>query len=79
MEGFFVWFKAFFGNMLDGILQIFKGIFFGVVKIFDFSYYFRLWSEQGSSFTVLDWLFSIFAFILVLSVWIGLFFLIYLG
>ena len=79
MEGFFVWFKAVFGNMLDGILQIFKGIFFGVGKIFDFSYYFRMWSEQGSSFTVLDWLFSIFAFILVLSVWIGLFFLLYLG
>ena len=79
MEGFFIWFKAFFGNMLDGILQIFKGIFFGVVKIFDFSYYFRLWAEQGSSFNVLDWIFSVFAFILVLSVWIGLFFLLYLG
>ena len=36
LYGFMTWFKAFFGHMLDGVLMIFKGIFFGIVKIFDF-------------------------------------------
>lgn len=79
MQGFFIWFKAFFGNMLQGILQVFKGIFFGVIQIFDFSYYFKLWSDNGGSFGVADWIFSIFAFILILAVWVGIFFLIGIG
>ena len=79
MQGFFIWFKAFFGNMLQGILQVFKGIFFGVIQIFDFSYYFKLWSDNGGSFGVADWIFSILAFILILAVWVGIFFLIGIG
>lgn len=79
MRGFLAWFKAFFGNMLTGILQIFKGLFFGIVRIFDFSYYFRLWAEEGSSFGVLDWVFSVFFFLLVFAVWAALIFLIVLG
>ena len=79
MEGFFIWFKAFFGNMLQGILQVFKGIFFGVIQIFDFSYYFKLWGDNGGSFNAADWIFSILAFLLVLAIWAGIFFLIALG
>lgn len=79
MQGFLTWFKAFFGNMLNGILEIFKGLFLGIARIFDFSYYFKLWSSEGSSFGALDWIFSILAFILVFAVWAAVAFLIALG
>lgn len=79
LYGFLTWFKAFFSNMLDGFLMIFKGIIFGIGKMFDFSYYFRLWSQEGVNFGVLDWILSIIAFILMIAVWVGLAFLIFLG
>lgn len=65
--------------MLSGILTIFKGLFYGIIDIFDFSYYFKLWSEESSSFGVADWIFSILAFILTFAVWVGIIFLIVLG
>ena len=79
MYGFLTWFKAFFGYMLDGLLMIFKGIVFGIGKMFDFSYYFRLWSQESSNFTALDWICSVLAFILTYAVRAGLIFLIVLG
>ena len=51
LYGFMTWFKAFFGYMLDGFLMIFKGLVFGIGKIFDFPYYFRLWSQESVNFT----------------------------
>lgn len=62
LYGFLTWFKLFFGNMLQGLLEIFKGLFFGIAKIFNFPYYIRLWETEGSSFGVFDWIFSILAF-----------------
>lgn len=79
LYGFLTWFKMFFGNMLEGILQIFKGIFFGIGQIFDFSYYFKIWSDESANFGILDWVLSIIAFILAIAVWVGIAFLIYLG
>ncbi len=79
LYGFLTWFKAFFSNMLDGFLMIFKGIIFGIGKMFDFAYYFRLWSQESVNFGVLDWVLSILAFILMIAVWVGLAFLIFLG
>ena len=65
--------------MLGGLLTIFKGIFYGFVDIFDFSYYFKLWSEESASFGVADWIFSVLAFILTFAVWAGVVFLIVIG
>ncbi len=79
LYGFLTWFKAFFGNMLDGFLMIFKGIFFGIVKIFDLTYYFKLWADERANFGVLDWVFSILAFLLTFVVWAGLILLIVYG
>ena len=79
LYGFLTWFKAFFGNMLDGIWTIFKGIFFGIGQIFDFSYYFKLWSDESVNFGALDWILSVLSFILVIAVWVGIVFLIILG
>ena len=79
LYGFLTWFKAFFGNMLDGFLTVIKGIFFGIVKIFDFVYYFKLWAAEGGSFNALDWILSVLAFILAFAVWAAIIFLIVLG
>ena len=68
------WFKSFFSYMLDGLLTVFKGIFYGVVKIFDFPYYFRLWAEESVNFTVADWILSVLAFLLTIAVWAGVVF-----
>lgn len=65
--------------MLDGVLSIFKGLFFGIVQIFDFPYYFKLWAYEGANFGVLDWILSIIAFILSFAVWVAVFFAIALG
>lgn len=49
LYGFLDWFKDFFGHMLGGLLEIFKGLFYGIIHIFDFPYYFKLWSQNGAS------------------------------
>lgn len=79
LYGFLTWFKAFFGNMLDGLLMIVRGIGLGIAKIFNMPYYFKLWADERANFGVFDWMFSILAFILTFAVWAGLIFLIVLG
>ena len=79
MSGFLTWFKAFFGNMLDGLLTVIKGLFFGIIKTFNVPYYFKLWATEGANFGFLDWVFSVLTFFIVLAVWVGIFFLIALG
>lgn len=79
LYGFLTWFKAFFGNMLEGVLNIFKGLFFGIIQIFDFPYYFKLWTYEGANFGVLDWILSVIAFILTMAVWIAVVFFVALG
>lgn len=65
--------------MLDGFLMVFKGIFYGIVQIFNFPYYLKLWSNEGTNFGVLDWILSILSFILIVAVWIAIFCLIVLA
>lgn len=79
LYGFLTWFKAFFTYMLDGFLTIFKGIIFGIGKMFDFPYYFRLLREESVHFGALDWILSILAFLLTFAVWAGVAFLIVIG
>lgn len=79
LYGFLTWFKAFFTYMLDGFLTIFKGIIFGIGKMFDLPYYFRLFRDESVNFGVMDWIFSVAAFILTFSVWLGVLFLIIIG
>lgn len=79
LYGFLTWFKAFLGNMLDGVVMVFKGILFGIAKIFNMPYYFKLWADEGVNFGVIDWIFSILSFILAFGVWAGVIFLAILG
>jgi len=77
--GFLTWFKEFFSHMLNGFLNIFKGLFYGIIQIFDFPYYFKLWAQESANFTALDWILSVLSFILIIAVWIAVFFFIALG
>lgn len=79
LYGFLTWFKKFFTYMLEGILTIFKGLFYGIIQVFDFSYYFKLWANESVNFGFFDWVFSVLAFLLTFAVWVGLVFLIVLG
>ena len=56
LYGFLTWFKNFFGNLIDGFWTIFKGLGLGIAKIFDFPYYFKLWSDESANFGALDWI-----------------------
>lgn len=79
LYGFLTWFKAFIGNMLDGVLMVFKGIVLGIAKVFNMPYYFKLWADESANFGVVDWIFSILSFILAFSVWVAIVFLIVLS
>ena len=79
LYGFLTWFKAFFGNMLDGLLMVCQGVIFGIAKIFNIPYYFKLWSDERANFGLFDWIFSVLAFVLAFAVWAGVIALLILG
>ncbi len=69
MTGFFDWFFAFLTTMLDGIWKILSGIGGGFLQIFNIVNYVRQFNSYKDGFGVLDWIFSILAFLLVLAFW----------
>lgn len=79
MDGFLNWFFAFITTMLGGLMKIFTGIFEGVVQVFNLPNYITQFSSYSRSFTVLDWVTSIIAFIIVFLIWIVAILLIVLG
>ncbi len=56
-------------TMLDGIWKIISGIFNGIVQIFNIADYIAQFKNYKAGFGVLDWIFSIIAFILVIGLW----------
>ncbi len=69
MDGFFDWFFNFLTTMLDGIWKIISGIFGGIIQIFNVVEYVRQFGSFKDGFGVLDWIFSILGFILVMAIW----------
>ena len=69
MSGFLDWFFAFLTTMIDGVWQIISGIFGGIFKIFNIVDYISQFNTFKGNFGVLDWIFAIFAFILVMAIW----------
>ena len=55
--------------MLGGIWRIVEGIFHGFIQIFNLPAYFEQFSKFSNSFTFIDWVLSIIAFILVFAIW----------
>lgn len=79
MDGFLNWFFAFMTVMLDGLWDIVSGIARGIVKVFGIPAYLEQFSVYSKSFTVVDWILSILAFILVFAVWFIVLLLMILG
>jgi len=69
MDGFLEWFFAFLTTMVDGIWKIISGIFGGIFQIFNIVDYVKQFNSYKEGFGVLDWILSIFAFILVMAIW----------
>ncbi|HOA84401.1 MAG: hypothetical protein GX057_07615 [Clostridiales bacterium] len=69
MDGFLNWFFAFMTTMLGGVWKIFSNIFLGIVQIFNFPYYVRQLRLFSGTYTALDWVLTILAFILTFAIW----------
>ena len=55
--------------MIDGVWKIISGVFGGIFQIFNVVNYVKQFSMYKDGFSVLDWIFSVLAFILVLAIW----------
>ena len=65
--------------MIDGVWMIFSGIFGGIFQIFNVVNYVEQFNAYKSGFGVIDWIFAIFGFLLVMSIWGILIYLLILG
>ena len=79
MGGFLDWFFAFMTTIIDGIWAIISGIGTGLFQLFNFGGYIALFKAHQNSFTVMDWIFAVIAFLFVLLIFIILFYLIFLA
>ena len=78
MGAFLDWFFAFLTTMIDGIWMIISGIFGGIVQIFNVVDYIKQFSQYKEGFTVIDWILAVISFLLVLSIWAVLIYIIIL-
>lgn len=69
MGAFLDWFFAFVTTMIDGIWKIISGIFGGIFQIFNVGAYIKQFNAYKDGFTALDWVLSIFSFLLVMAIW----------
>ncbi len=79
MSGFLDWFFAFMTTMLEGVWKILSGIFGGIIQIFNIVNYISQFNNYKDGFGVLDWIFAILAFILVMAIWGVIIYMIILG
>ena len=78
MDGFLRWFFEFMQHMIDGLWSIISGFFGGLLTIFNFPFYFKQFNTYKGSFTPIDWIFSIVAFLIVMAIWVIVFWMLYL-
>ena len=79
MGAFFDWFFAFLTTMIGGIWKILSGIFGGIFQIFNVVDYAAQFNDYKAGFGVVDWIFGIFAFILVMAIWVILIYMLVLA
>ena len=53
----------------NGVLQIFSGIFNGVVQIFNFKSYANIFKQFCGEFSTVEWILAIFAMIVIFLIW----------
>ena len=78
MGAFFDWFFAFLTTMIDGVWKMVSGFFGGIFQIFNIVDYVKQFNTYKSGFSAVDWVLSIFAFILVIAIWAIVIYMIFL-
>lgn len=76
MNGFLKWFFAFISEILKGFAIIFKGLWDGLKQIVNIKEYVKIFKDYSSDFSMVDWIFSILAIIIVAAIFILIIFLI---
>lgn len=79
MDGFLSWFFAFMTNMLGGLWKMVSNFGLGIAQVFDIPYYIKQFESYSRTYTVIDWILSILAFILTFGIWIIILLLIIFG
>ena len=70
MGAFFDWFFAFLSIMIEGLWKIVSGIFGGIFQVFNIVGYVEQFAKHKDGFGVVDWIFSILSFLLVIAIWV---------
>ena len=78
MGAFLDWFFAFITTMIDGIWKIVSGIFGGIFQVFNIVEYIKQFNAYKDGFSVLDWILSIFSFLLVMAIWAIIIYMLFL-
>ena len=78
MGAFLDWFFAFITTMIDGIWKIVSGIFGGIFQVFNIVEYIKQFNAYKDGFSLLDWILSIFSFLLVLAIWAIIIYMLFL-
>ena len=78
MESFLNWFFEFMTSMLQGFVFIGKGIWDGIIQLFNVVKFVEIFNKYSSAFTVAEWILAIIAVILVVAIWVLIFYLIFL-
>ena len=70
MGAFLDWFFAFLSIMIEGLWKIVSGIFGGIFQVFNIVGYIEQFNKHKDGFGVIDWIFSIFSFLLMVAIWV---------
>ncbi len=79
MKGFLDWFFAFLTTMLEGAWKIISGLFGGIIQIFNLPNYIAQFNTFKPGFGILDWIFAVLSFCLVMAMWGILLYMIFLA
>ena len=78
MNGFLKWFFVFISEILKGFESIFRGLWDGLIQIFNIGEYIKIFGDYSVDFGVLDWILAILSVVIVAAIFILAIFLIIL-
>lgn len=79
MNNFLKWFFAFISEILQGFGEIFTGIWYGLVHIFNISNYITIFKNYSEQFGALEWVLAVLSIIIVIAVFVLIGFIIVLA
>ncbi|MBQ8107820.1 MAG: hypothetical protein IJ129_03630, partial [Ruminococcus sp.] len=70
MSGFLKWFFVFISEMLKGFAEIFKGLWHGLVQIFNIKNYIEIFKIYSPDFGAVGWILAVLSVVLVCAVYV---------